>query len=433
MRVVASPLVGVLLFGCPTPLAAPPCSNVRDCGLREVCVEGVCREVAAGACVVDTDCNVNVGEVCNPVTLACEVGALVDGCVGTSECPLDQFCNTSTGLCAALAPGFCRNEDPCGAATPICSAESEDVPGRCVECLRAEDCAAGRQCVNPGVCSGGTIQCPPNSTAGAGGTCFCNPGFDDDGNGGCVAEATGEGEGEGVGEGEGEGEGALDACAPELFGLDCALTGGPYNACSADGFCECNEGLLFLSCIFDPEAIDLDLSVCDCVRLPSAGEGEGEGGGEGEGEGEGENESSNTPCDVNGDCPNGERCLSDGDVSLRGACKQTCGGDGDCSTGVACQEEVLAPGVGYCANHRARGEACAGSLPGGTWRDVDDFCVEDPAATDDAPLLCVEGICHDVCDSEFNVDAALTCPAGTSCGALDAFSIEIDGAVAICQ
>jgi hypothetical protein len=42
-------------------------------------------------------------------------------------------------------------------------------------------------------------------------------------------------------------------------------------------------------------------------------------------------------------------------------------------------------------------------------------------------------VCQEVCDSEFNTEAPISCPSGTTCGFLDFFSFEIDGDVAICE
>src|SRR4051812_25970904 len=153
----------VALAACPTKVgpAGGSCDTDRDCTAGQTCQANVCAEGTGAGCTLDTDCNVNVGEVCNQTTHQCEPGGVSGGCANTSECPVTQFCNTSTGLCADLAPGFCRNDSQCQTSLPVCSAANENVPGRCVECTSDADCG-GAACVNPGVCS--DIACPANAT-----------------------------------------------------------------------------------------------------------------------------------------------------------------------------------------------------------------------------------------------------------------------------
>ena len=102
----------------------------------------------------------------------------------------------------------------------------------------------------------------------------------------------------------------------------------------------------------------------------------------------------------------------------------------ECRCSTKCTSDGLFEEV---TNQLGVGEACVGSLDGGTWRSTDDFCVNPVGATDESPMFCVEGACQEVCDSEFNTGPILTCPAGTTCGFLDFFSSEIAADVAICD
>ena len=436
------PFVAAFAFGCPTPIGEPalPCTNAHDCSPGQVCTAGACVAGATGSCTIDTECDVNTGQICDPLTHTCKDGGNTSTtCSNTSECPnLTQFCNTATGQCVDLAPGFCRNSSQCSADTAVCSAASENVPGRCVQCLTNADCG-GANCVQPGVCS--TVVCRANATA-INGTCHCNPTFHDDGTGSCVCAAGfhvgtaapgnpaqcvangggGEGEGEGGG---GEGEGQAPSCNPQLAGLDCTLGGGPFNNCAAGPppVCECNGFILLIGCVLGGG--NPDQASCSCA---GEGEGEGEGGG-GEGEGEGgavDKANGNTPCDVDADCGAGEACLSDGSTTVRGSCKQTCAANGDCAAGVACQVNALGPGQGYCANQSAEGGPCGGSFASGSWRAVDTFCADPNATAQSTPLLCVSGTCHFVCDSEFNTGAKLPCPGGETCGAVNKTSNDVN-------
>jgi hypothetical protein len=415
-----------VFVACPTKVgpANGTCDTDRDCAAGQTCQEGLCVEGGGAGCTIDTECNVNVGEVCNQTTHQCEPGSTSGGCGNTSECPITQFCNTSTGLCADLAPGFCRNASQCTSPDlPVCSAANENVPGRCVECTSPADCG-GAACVNPGVCS--DIACPANATP-INGTCHCNPGFRDNGAGGCVANPTGEGEGEGgIGEGEGEG-GPAPQCDPSLAGLDCSLSGGPYNNCTDAGQCECNGFILLFTCAF--AGGNPNQATCGC-----------DGGGEGEGEGEGEGGTglgpeTNVACIDDTDCDPGASCLSDGRQGEDGVCKELCGTSADCHNGVACREDALGPGEGFCANAKSRGQACEGSFRGGTWRTTDNFCMDDPNnAGTDAFLLCVSGTCQAVCDGESNPNGQFDCPVQTTCREPAAtFSDEFGENVALCQ
>lgn len=95
---------------------------------------------------LETDCNdrsfCNGAETCNPLTRACEAGAL--------PCASDaSFCN-GTESCSEGTDRCTSSGNPCG-AEQICSEGLE----QCVQCVRDTDCAQGQTCAG-NACTGGT-------------------------------------------------------------------------------------------------------------------------------------------------------------------------------------------------------------------------------------------------------------------------------------
>jgi hypothetical protein len=184
----------IALLGCRNTLVLDECLVNEDCADSTICADGLCIEPPdeqSVSCDSDLDCNTNQGQVCDRG--ACIVPETTSGCLNTSECNIDQYCNSTTRTCAALQDGWCRQTDQCGVESPHCSAASPGVPGRCVQCLSDVDCGGGR-CVQPGLCEGGAANpvggeggdCPANSTD-VGGQCQCNNGFAPNPNGeGCI-------------------------------------------------------------------------------------------------------------------------------------------------------------------------------------------------------------------------------------------------------
>ena len=194
------------LAGCSRPLPVPggtSCTDIRDCVQGQICSVGTCVAEGVTGCITDLDCSVDGSQLCNAgICVTAGANTNNSSCTSTSECAIDTFCNTATGLCAPLLDNWCRVDDQCRSTSPVCSNKETGsaTPGRCLQCLTATDCEAGATCNPAGVCiSDGA--CPANATAIGDGTCRCNIGFVDNGAGGCADTSTGEGEGEGEGEG----------------------------------------------------------------------------------------------------------------------------------------------------------------------------------------------------------------------------------------
>lgn len=425
----------VVIAGCPRRVSSADCEGPRDCDLGEVCEEGACVPAPVGgvSCATDADCNVVGGELCNPQTLVCEGGTGAGGvagggstgggsggggggatgaCTNTADCPIDQFCNTSTGLCAALAAGFCREASQCTSSeAPICSASSPSVPGRCVECLSRSDCG-GAECVNPGVCS--DMQCPANSTP-IGGQCRCNTGYEQKPDGSCVAVSTsgggtgGGGTGGGTGGGGtgggGSGGGAGGTCDPQLLGLDCVGT-GPYNWCDA-GQCVCDALFLEFTCLFDGSTSDA--STCGCTGTAGGDEGGG----------------------AEPTAPDGWLCQA-GFYGSADGCDCGCGvADPDCNAGgcteLGCRESVCE----YCydsADAAAAGDAasCNATAPPPAWQCPVRFFGSDDGCDCGCGELdpdcggggCSEAGCiEDACAYCYASDEASAEPYSIDCGA----------------
>jgi hypothetical protein len=159
-----------------------PCALDTDCPNNGICTNGVCGE---GLPVGSTGSNGG--------------GSGGDECTQTTDCAIDEMCNGATHLCTALPDGWCRQASDCSGGTPLCSAQTSNVPGVCVECLDDGDCASGGRCGGGGVCAGGASSCPPNSSRSSSGACTCNAGFHldttthtcetDQASTGCVANA----------------------------------------------------------------------------------------------------------------------------------------------------------------------------------------------------------------------------------------------------
>ena len=260
------------LAGCSRPLPVPggtSCTDIRDCVQGQICSVGTCVAEGVTGCITDLDCSVDGSQLCNAgICVTAGANTNNSSCTSTSECAIDTFCNTATGLCAPLLDNWCRVDDQCRSTSPVCSNKETGsaTPGRCLQCLTATDCEAGATCNPAGVCiSDGA--CPANATAIGDGTCRCNIGFVDNGAGGCAATSTGEGEGEGEGEGGGEGEGEGEGpITPVDFGGSCSndfqcwdRSGNSDTFCD-EGQCACDEFWLFLTC-----DLDYDTTSCTCV------------------------------------------------------------------------------------------------------------------------------------------------------------------------
>ena len=115
-----------------------PCGVSSDCGASGyVCVSGQCR---VGNCASPSDCALQ-GQLC--VNNACI------GCSSTSQCPMNQVCDTTDSLCR---PGNCLSSAQCGAAQ-VCNNRF------CGPCTQDSQCGTGRLCLG-GSCTVANCRLP---------------------------------------------------------------------------------------------------------------------------------------------------------------------------------------------------------------------------------------------------------------------------------
>lgn len=140
------------------------CTEHEHCPLGRFCSQGLCLATEhvtpcsnAGHCPEGMRCNRSVG---NPPV--CEEDL---GCAGNEHCAEGEICNPGTLRCElACTPE--NQEEICG-TLEFC------VDGRCVACVKDEDCAPGLVCdVDAGLCVGeGTCFSDRDCPAGL----VCNP------------------------------------------------------------------------------------------------------------------------------------------------------------------------------------------------------------------------------------------------------------------
>lgn len=111
-------------------------------------------------CTQNGDCTGDPGgPVCDPTTGNCV------GCLGASDCPSGQYCDTATQKCGA----GCDETSDCAAPTPKC----DTTTNQCAECLVDPDCPSGQICA-AGACKTGcssTQPCPNAGETCCGSTC----------------------------------------------------------------------------------------------------------------------------------------------------------------------------------------------------------------------------------------------------------------------
>ena len=453
---VALSLVAIAALGgtgCGRKIGPPPCATQADCADSESCLDGTCTALLG--CTTDNECDASKGEVCTGNV--CKAGSTQGptgpgttsgggaSCTATAGCPMDQFCDTSSGsTCVALPSGWCREASQCSSDKPTCSAQSQAVPGHCVQCTQDADCDGGGTCVNPGVCQGGSGPITPGSgggTSGGGGTtggsggspncaahshivntsCACDYGYIDDGSGTCAVDpnapppssgggTSGGGGGTSGGNSGSGGGGGVDFC--DLFGF------------YGDGVCDdtCPRP--------DPD--------CASGGGTSGGGGGGTSGGGTTGGGGGTSGGSSSGHALNTECVSGgtaETCagtltciVDDATAPTTGTCKQSCTSDSDCDGGSTCAIGFLSASEGICGTPVAPGQTgCT------VWSASDNFCFDPHASTSaHATILdCVDNTCQHVCNYTGNTNS-MRCPNGSHCSALAphaGFSVDL----AICQ
>jgi len=131
------------------------CNTDGDCSDGQICVNGSCAGGDGIPCNDDDACP--AGHICGAAGLCEEGEHEVVTCRVTSDCPLDQYCNTSfeNGMCMPLQQGSCRDSTQCP-GSQICSAFPGGV-GQCVECTRNSECASG-ECRPDGTCVPGAYD-----------------------------------------------------------------------------------------------------------------------------------------------------------------------------------------------------------------------------------------------------------------------------------
>lgn len=405
-------LISVVAFSsaCGRPVGPAACTDPRDCAAGEACTAGTCTAGGVTSCITDLDCDLASGDVCSQGACVPKDDVVGGGsCTATADCPITEFCNTATGVCAGLLAGWCRQDSQCTGETNLCSNVTQggsDFPGRCVACIEDADCDGG------GTCLANTCQqdggCKANASPVIGGECRCDPGFLENGAGDCVAsQAEGEGEGEPA-EGEGEGEpaeGEGEGEGEPVTGETCASAGECFELHDINWTCEANQ------CICDEPWLDsicdgdFNLENCEC------------GGGSGV-------STENDACFDDSDCGS-LSCISGANTVL-GACKVICSVNSDCSGGLTCMADLFLDGSGICADVKGRGETCDASIYS---EDVGTNSLCDAGSAD--VLDCFDGVCEQVCDWAGNTGAELDCGADT-CGSL-VFRTEVSSSVAVCE
>ena len=185
----------ILLFlfalSCAGPIepVTDSCTVDRDCQAGQLCAEGLCQsssvQTAATVCEFSSDCA--LGQWCEAGVCMGDVqGSSVSSdsvCANTAECPMDQYCNPAVNRCQNLLESWCRESQQCPAESPVCSAQSSDLPGQCVECLTGSECLTG-YCSPQGRCGedpNGIPDASENGTSGEDNEGSTNEGSNDNG------------------------------------------------------------------------------------------------------------------------------------------------------------------------------------------------------------------------------------------------------------
>jgi hypothetical protein len=161
MRIVLL-IVAITLIACTKPNPNLCCVDASDCatvGLEEVkgCDDGLlCRgnQCIAEVCETSAECDADA-----PYCVLIPDGRCQEACTDDIQCPGFGESVEQT-FCEAGACVECRtSESDCTGATPVCD------DGRCVACVRNQDCASG-VCIEDGTCAN-TIDVAYVSTSGA--------------------------------------------------------------------------------------------------------------------------------------------------------------------------------------------------------------------------------------------------------------------------
>ena len=119
-------------IGCAGTVGTSTCRSNADCATGETCLDGSCMANSGEleGCSMDADCDIAAGESC--VGGVCSRSVLSetgDPCQVTTQCPMDQYCNSASMTCEALLEDWCREASQCDASMPLCSSADPGVPG----------------------------------------------------------------------------------------------------------------------------------------------------------------------------------------------------------------------------------------------------------------------------------------------------------------
>jgi len=319
LRPAASALAAALA-ACTQAPAAGPCRGNLDCAHGLVCVSGACVEAPPQPQCEAGRLACNEDPQCGGGGARCVGGCCVPGCVYDDECP-DGLC--SGGTCVPRPPdGRCTTEADCVpiAGRPKCHVASKT----CVECLRDDHCPVDSACGLDHVCrvlarcsvepspkcaadparphcdvqSGRCVACLREEDCSRDGSWTCNLATKS-----CETPATG--------------------CTSDT---QCAGTTGATRCLTTAG--RCVNCLQDLQCAPDGTKVcDLSLNMCrpcrrdsDCARSPAGARCR-------------TRDHRCVRCTLDDDCLVGTHCLSDNNCGSY----RSCGSDRDCSGGARCR------------------------------------------------------------------------------------------------
>jgi hypothetical protein len=184
------------------------CKSANDCPLHQACdvATGACSTACSsaqpchGGCCNGGTCALGTGEMaCGLTGTTCtscaqsELGTVCTaggtcGCTAASQCPADQACNPTSGMCGAICSatqpcnGGCCNGGTCAPGTgpracgtgPSCAScvglasGSACLAGGICGCASATDCPSGQSCDATGTCT----TCDPSTEVSFGGHCY---------------------------------------------------------------------------------------------------------------------------------------------------------------------------------------------------------------------------------------------------------------------
>ena len=172
MRVFAV-LGALLLTSCS--VSTVPCLDNGNCSEGQACVAEVCMDVE---CLSSSECGLQ--QFCNTAKYTCDAGCEINadcmagetceegscevyGCRDTQlDCFIGEVCNVSTGICEQSPGQHCEpcGGQSCGTGAECFTFETDAVSGYClVECSGDEECPRGYSCSDPTGAGTGQTYC----------------------------------------------------------------------------------------------------------------------------------------------------------------------------------------------------------------------------------------------------------------------------------